>query len=157
MVVIVDGGDEGGGGGGEATASYTVLGSEPTLHAFSPDRIEEAQRISYRADLSGVVYSLTVSAEALKPDNLANLGVVAGIWANNWNENFAVPGVTEIEDGQEVTTLGSINDIVSVAVDSTSGNSTTIVTVQQRDMEPPFFKPIIAQTRSTLDTLEQPG
>src|SRR3954452_12998745 len=118
MVVIVDGGDEGGGGGGEATASYTFLGSEPTLHAFSPDRIEDAQRMSFRADLSGVVYSLTVGSEALKnPGVIAN---VAGIWANNWNENAAVPGVEEIEDGQEVTTLGSLNDIVNVAVTSTS-------------------------------------
>ncbi len=157
MVVIVDGGDEGGGGGGgEATAAYTPLGSEPTLHAFSPDRIEDAQRITYRADLSGVVYSLTVSLEAFNnnPGVIAN---VAGIWANNWNENFAVPGVTEIEDGQEVTTLGSINDVVSVAVDSTSGNSTTILTVRQRDMEPQFFAPLIQKSRAVLDASEQPG
>ncbi len=157
MVVIDDGGGDIGGGGDETTAAYTVLGSEPTLHAFSPDRIEDAQRISYRADLSGVIYSLTVLAEALTPDNIHIVAQVAGIWANRWNQNAAVPGVTEIEDGQEVTTLGSINDIVSVAVDSTSGNSTTIVTVHERDMEPQFFAPIIAQTRATLDTLEQPG
>ncbi len=157
MVVIEPDGGGGATDGGEATAAYTPLNSEPTLHAFSPDRIEDAQRITYRADESGVIYSLTVLAEALKEDNLPNLGVVAGIWANRWNINAAVPGVTEIEDGQEVTTLGSINDIVSVAVESTSGNSTTIVTVKERDMEPQFFAPIIKQTRSLLDALEAPG
>lgn len=155
MVVIVNG-DGGGGGADETTAAYTPLGSEPTLYAFSPDKVEDAQRITYRADQSGVVYSLTVSLEAFN-NNPAVVANVAGIWANRWNINASVPGVTEIEDGQEVTTLGSINDVVQVAVDSTSGHSTTVVTVRQRDMEPQFFKPIIDQARAVLDASEQPG
>ncbi len=157
MVLIEPDGGGDGDGAGEATAAFTQLTSEPTLHAFSPDRIEDAQRITYRADESGVIYSLTVLAEALTELNLPNLGRVAGMWANRWNINAAVPGVQEIEDGQEVTTLGSINDIVSVAVDSTSGNSTTIVTVKDRDMEPQFFEPIINRTRSFLDAMEAQG
>lgn len=155
MVVIVNGDGGGEGGGDETTASYTFLGAEPTLYAFSPDHVEDAQRMSFRADSSGVVYSLTVSGEALKhPDVIAN---VAGIWANNWNENAAVPGVEEIEDGQEVSTLGSVQDVVNVAVTSTSGRSTTIVQVTQRDMEPAFFAPVIKTTRAQLDAIEAGG
>lgn len=148
--------DEGGGIASEAEAPFTFLLSEPTLYAFSPELVEDAQRNTYQADTSGVVYSIVLSGEALRyyrkyPDNL---GTVAGQLAAMWDENRAVPGVTDIIPTQDVSPLGSLYDVAQVAVESTSGRSTAIITVRDQDSRPDIFAPIIADAVKSLDAQE---
>ncbi len=163
MVVITDvGGDVGGDGGGissEAVAPFTFLLSEPTLYAFAPDVVEDAQRNTYQADESGVVYSLVVSGEALKNarKNPGLIATVAGQYASAWNQNWAVPGVVDVAETQDVTALGSLHDVFQVAVESTSGRSTSILTVADQDVRPDVFAGLVADEVKALDAQEKAG
>lgn len=150
--------DEGTGGiGSEVTASFRFLLSEPTLHAFSPELVEDAVRRTYQAEESGVVYSLVVSGEALKglATNPGLIATVAGQLAAVWNQNAAVPGVTDIVETQEVSPLGSIDDVFQVAVESSSGRSTGLLMLKPSLIRPDIFASIITSTVATLNAGEQ--
>ena len=155
-MLILDGS---GGLASEETAPFTFLVSEPTLYAFSPELVEDAQRNTYQADQSGVVFSLVLSGEALKlsrsePDLIAT---VAGQWAAVWDTNRAVVGVTDIQETQEVTALGSLDDVVQVAVESTSGRSTGILQLAPVNYRPDLFAQAVADEIAVLDAQEQAG
>ena len=158
MPVLID--DTGGGAGygtGEAEAPFTFLLAEPPLHAFSPDLVEDAQRRTYQADESGVVYSLLLSGEVYKhfDSNIDLVATVAGQLAATWNANAAVPGVADIVETQTVSPLGSLDDVYQVAVESTSGKSTAIIEVDANDIRSDVFAEIVGTSRASLDAAEQ--
>lgn len=163
MAVILD--DAGGvdvfgdGSSPDATAPFTFRLSEPTLHAFSPDLVEDAQRNTYQADISGVVYSLLLTGEVYKnmAANASLVATVAGQLAATWDANAAVPGVADIVETQEVSPLGSLDDVYQVAVQSTSGRSTLILALTNQQIRPDVFAQIVATNVAALDTLEQGG
>lgn len=153
MVVLTD--VEGGGSGGiasEAEADVTYLGGEPTIHAFSPEKVEQAERFEYQADESGVVFALVVSGEALKfPDLiLTNARQLAA----TLNADYAVDGVTGIAETQDVDDLGSVNDVFNVSVRSTSGKTVQVYTVAPLDMRTDVFAESVKTWRSQLDAYE---
>ncbi len=143
---------DGGGITTDAEADVTVLGGEPTVHAFSPAKIEQAERIYYRADASGVVFALVVSTEAqLHPDLiLTNARQVAA----TLNVDRAVDGITGITETQEVDDLGGINDVFEVAVRSSSGLILQTFTVSPSSMRADVFADLAASWRRSLDALE---
>ncbi len=149
--------DDTGGLGTDATAPFTFLLSEPTLYAFSPELVEDAQRNTYQADASGVVYSLVISGEALKNarTNPDLIPTVAGQLAAQWNENAKVVGVTDIQETQDSTTLGSLYDVFQVAVESTSGRSTSILTLRDQETRADVFAGIVAAEVKSLDAAEK--
>lgn len=150
--------EEGTGGiASDVTAGFTFLQSEPTLHAFSPELVEDAQRNTYQADESGVVYSLVLSGEALKASATGSdlIATVAGQMAAVWNENARVPGVADIVETQETSPLGSLNDIFQVAVESTSGRSTNILTLTPSQIRPDVFAGIVAAQVALLNRNER--
>lgn len=153
MVVLAD--IENGGSGGiasEAEADVTYLGGEPTVHAFSPERVEQAERFEYRADESGVVFALVVSGEALKFPDLILTN--ARQLANTLNVDAAVDGVTGIAETQEVSDLGSVDDVFNVSVRSTSGLTAQIYTVSPMSMRPDVFAGLVKTWRKQLDAYE---
>lgn len=149
--------DDSGGIGSEEEAPFTLLLSEPTLYAFSPELVEDAQRNTYQADASGVVYSLVLSGEALKYQrtNPGLIATVAGQLAAAWNTNAAVPGVVDIQPTQETSALGSLYDVTQVAVESTSGRTTEILTLRDQQVRPDVFASIIAATVKAMDAAER--
>ena len=151
--------DETGGLGSDVEAPFTFLLSEPTLHAFSPDLVEDAQRNTYQADVSGVVYSLVLAGEVYKHlrQNADLVATVAGQLAAVWDTNRAVPGVADIVETQDVSPLGSLDDVYQVAVESTSGRSTSILTVRDQQVRPDVFAKIIAAEVAGLDKQEKAG
>ena len=149
--------DGSGGLSDETTAPFTFLLSNPTLYAFSPELVEEAQRNTYQADDSKVVYSIVVSGNLLdfiRATGSDVLATVAGQWANAWNINRAVPGVADIAETQDASPLGSLYDVVQVAVVSTSGKSTSILTLTDNQLPPDAFAPIIRAEVQRLDAAE---
>ncbi len=158
MAVLLDG--TGGGGintdpGSEETAPFTFGDAEPTVHEFVPGKPEQATRYTYIADASQVGYSLIVSQEAQKfPDLIVT---VAGQLANTWNQNAAVPGVTDIGESQDVKPLGSLVDVYNVAVQSTSGRSEAIITLTDDLIRPDVFATYVSDERARLDKLEGSG
>lgn len=133
----------------DAEASVTLLGGEPTVHAFSPEKVEQATRFEYRADASGVVFALVVSGEALKSPAL--IQTVARQIAAQLNEDRQVPGVVDMEETQIVSPLGSLDDVWNVAITSTNGKVTQIVTFQPLNMRPDLFAQTVAYWRGQLD------
>lgn len=149
--------DDGTGGiASETTAGFTFLFSEPVLHSFTPELVEDAQRNTYRADLSGVVYSLVLAGEVYKNMRVnANLvATVAGQMAAVWDENRALPGVADVVETQDVSPLGSLSDVFQIAVQSDSGRSTAIVTVSDQQVRPDVFATIINAERAALNAQE---
>jgi hypothetical protein len=148
--------DDSGGIASEATAGFRLLLSEPTLHSFTPELTEDAQRNTYQADESGIVYSLVLSGEALRSEKRhpGNVATVAGQWAAVWNENARVPGVFDIVESQETTGLGSMYDVMQVEVKSTSERSTSFLTLRDNAFRPDVFAGIIAAEVKALNAAE---
>lgn len=142
-----------GGGQVDVEADAIFRSGEPTVYEFVAGQPEQATRYTYTAAESLVDFSLVVSGEALKSPKL--IATVARQWAATWNQNAQVPGVTDIAETQEVRPLGSLEDVVQVAVESTSGRSTAIITLRQSDSRPDVFAQRIADERATLDALEK--
>jgi hypothetical protein len=152
VVVLTDeagGTDVGGGGLPEQQDAYIYLGGEPTVHAFTPEHVEQATRFQYQAAQSGVVYSVLASGEALKSPAL--IATVAGQMAHAWNQNALVPGVTDIAETQEVRPLGSLEDVYQIAVESTNGKTGGVLTVEGQNIRPDVFAELVADYRATLD------
>lgn len=149
MLLDDGGGISDGGGGPEAEADVTLLGGEPTVHAFSPEKVEQATRFEYRADASGVVFGLVVSGEALKSPQLVL--TVARQIANSLNIDRNTPGVVDMEETQRVSPLGSVDDIWEVAITNTAGNVTQVYEFSQLAMRPDIFASTVAQFRTQLD------
>lgn len=142
-----------GGGPVDVQADAIFRSAEPTVYEFVTGRPEQATRYTYTAAESLVDFSLVVSGEALKHPQL--IQTVAREWAATWNQNAQVPGVTDIAETQEVRPLGSLVDVVDVAVDSTSGRSTAFIQLGQNELAPEVFAKRIADERATLDALEK--
>ena len=141
-----------GGGAGVGHAAFTFISGEPTLYAFSRDDVENARRNVYQAEESGVVYAVTfVRPELLKP---AEFNDVAGSWAWVWDQNAKVPHVLDIAEDQRVKQLGGVEDVVEVAVSSTSGRSSSTIVLTQDEVWPDTFAQIIAAEVGRLDQIE---
>lgn len=148
--------DETGGIASEAVAPFTPINSEPVLHSFSPELVEDARRNLYRADLSGVVYSLTLAGEVYRnmDANIQLVATIAGQMAAVWDENAGVPGVVDIVLTQETTVLGSVFDYFQVAVQTDSGRFTSIVNVKDQQARPDVFAGIVAAELASLKAQE---
>ena len=139
-------------GEGIGHAPATFLTSEDTLYVFSPDDVESAVRNTYQANTSGVVFVVTfVRPELLKA---AAFGDVAGSWAWVWDQNAAVPGVTDIAVTQRTKPLGGLEDVAEVAITSTSGRSTGTLTLTQADVMPDTFAEKVRAAVARLDAIE---
>lgn len=141
-----------GGGTGEAEAPVTYLGGEPTVHAFSPERVEQAMRFEYRADASGVTFALVVSGEALKSPAL--ILTVARQVAATVNADAAVAGVADMQENQRVSALGSIDDYWDVAITSPSGLTTQVFQFEQSSMRADVFAQTVGAYRNQLAAFE---
>lgn len=149
--------DDGTGGiASEATAGFTFLFSEPALHTFTPELVEDAQRNTYRADLSGVVYSLVLAGEVYKNirTNAQLVATVAGQLAAVWDENAALPGVDDIVETQLQSRLGTMTDAFEVAVVSDSGRSSANIIVRDQQVRPDVFAGIVQAERDALNAQE---
>ncbi len=152
MPVIVDDTGNVVDGGGElpdTEDAYTYLGGEPTVHSFGGEQVEQATRFSYRADQSGVVFTILASGEAL--NNPGVIATVAGQLAHQWNVNATVAGVTDIAESQEVKPLGSLDDVYNVAVESTNGLTGGVLVLATEDTRTDVFAEKVAAYRKTLD------
>jgi hypothetical protein len=149
MLMIEEGGPD------LPVAAYRFIGGEPTIYSITPDRVLQAVRFEYQAVESGVGYALVVAGEGLKDAPL--IAKVAGQWAATWNANAKVPGVEDIAETQEVRPLGALEDVVQVAVSSSSGRLTEILTLDQYDSETSRFAEKVAAERARLDTFEGGG
>lgn len=150
--MVIDDGSGGitdGGGTGEAEADVRLLGGEPTVHAFSPERVEQATRFEYQAIQSGVVFGLVVTNEA--KNSPALITTVARQVAAALNADAAVPGVVDMEETQTVSPLGSVDDVWNIAITSTSGKVTQIFTFGQQSMRSDIFAQNVASLRTQLD------
>ena len=135
----------------DAEAAVRYLGGEPTVHAFSPEKVEQAMRFEYQAVDSGVVFGMIVSTIAAQDPGLIN--TVARQTAYALNQDALVPGVVDMAETQVTQPLGSIDDIWQIAITSTSGLTTQIFNFGQASMRPDIFKGNVEALRANLDAL----
>jgi hypothetical protein len=122
--------------------SYEFLLNEPTIQTLGSDIVRDAMRITYRAQPSGVVFSLLFApVEIWTAQTVADQ---AQLWSDNWNQNALVPGVVGIATTQQVNAAGNLEDVALVTVSSTSGNSTS-----QLELPPREWLPSVAGTTLT--------
>lgn len=151
-------------------AAYEFLTSEATIQIVSTDIVRDAQRVAARASASQVVYTLTFSPYPTDPQGTViwTESVIhdqLSYWAGIWNSNALVRGVAGIGLTQTVDALGQLQDIAIVAVTSTSGNSTTQLTLPPREWLPSVagttltksFPDAVAEAVAQLDAVEAAG
>jgi hypothetical protein len=147
--------------------AYTFEASEQTIQVLSSDIVREAQRVIATAQASGVTYALLFAPYPTDPQGTviwtdAAIQQQLDYWAGIWDQNSAVPGVLGISISQEVDATGRLNDVATVYVSSTSGKSSTSVSLGPREWLPSVagtslttaFPDVIAATRARLDALE---
>jgi hypothetical protein len=108
--------------------------------------------LQFKANNSAVVFSLTAYGAVL--DTPDRIDATAGRWAAFWNEAALTPGVQEIETSQDVKPLGALYDTANVAVESTSGKSTSILTLPEDVLHIEYFVQQVAAFRAKLDAIE---
>lgn len=142
-------------------AGWELLASEPTLQVVSPEIVYDAQRVVARATASGVVFSLLVVNTPVAPDRWQDLAARVeqnlDTWAVFWNSNAKQPGVISIGMSQEVDAAGQLRDVALVIVSSTSGRSTSQLTLHAPQFLPTEFAKPVAAARAALDALEAAG
>jgi hypothetical protein len=143
-------------------AAYSFLVAEPTVQDLGGDIVRDAQRVTARASASGVVFALefapyptdeqgsVIWTSQLIADQLA-------YWAGQWDANSAIPGVLGIGLSQAVNPLGQLRDVAIVVVQSSSGQSTTNLTVDERDFQPGHIEALVQTARAQLDAVEAGG
>ena len=143
-------------------AAYSFLAAEPTVQVLSPDVVRDAQRITGQAAQSGIVFSLTFAPYPTDPTGKviwtdAAIAAQLADWAGKWDTNAAVPGVLGIGLSQDVDPAGLLKDVALVTVASTSGLSTTQLTLYPHDFFPDTFEPRVEAARAQLDAVEAGG
>ena len=110
------------------------LANEPTIQTLGSDILRDAFRVTWQATPSNVVYSLLFAPVEIWTAELVNQQ--GDVWANNWNQNAAVPGVAGITVTQQVDTAGNLQDVAQVTVLSTSGNSSSLINLPPAEWSP---------------------
>jgi hypothetical protein len=146
-------------------AAYAFIGGVPEIQSFGTDITREAQRNTYVALASSVVFSLVFGPwpSAIWTDEA--IRGQASLWAGYWDQNAAVPGVTAIDVTQETDDLGNLHDIARVAIVSTSGLTRSITTVPAKEWLPSVegttlsvsFGDAVRAAIAQLDASEAPG
>lgn len=131
---------------------------EATVQTIGADISRNAQRNTYTATPSGVVFALLFApwpSEIWTPSTVQR---EADIWADRWNQNRAVPGVTGISVTQQTNEVsGNLEDVAFVGVASTTGLNTSQIELPLVDFWPDQFAERIAAERATLDAIEAGG
>lgn len=151
-------------------APYEFLASEPTIQVLSSELVQDAQRITARSIPNGIVYSVLFAPYPTDPTGTViwTPELINGqleYWAGTWNGNSMVPGVLGISLSQEVNALGQLEDVALVAVSSTSGKSSTQLTLGPREWLTSVegttlstsFPEAVARARAQLDAVEAGG
>jgi hypothetical protein len=108
--------------------------NEPTIQTIGADIVRDAFRVTWRALPSGVVYSLLFApVEIWTPARVDEQG---DLWADRWNQNALVPGVAGIAVTQQTDAAQNLVDVAQVTVISTSGNSSSLLSVPPRQWLP---------------------
>lgn len=131
---------------------------EATVQTIGTDIVRNAQRNTYTASPSGVVYALLFApwpSEIWTPQTIQDQ---ANLWEDYWNENSAVPGVTGISVTQQTNPVtGNLEDVVFVGVTSTSGLSTSQIELTIFESLPQNFAGHVQAERAALDAVEAGG
>lgn len=148
-------------------AAYSFLAAEPTVQVLSSEIVRDAQRVTAQAQASGVVYSLVFAPYPTSPQGEVvwtpeSIDSQLAYWAGIWDSNSQVPGVAGISLSQEVDVTGRLEDVAQVYVLSSSGRSSTQLSLGPRSWLPSVagttltqsFPDAVAQARAQLDAVE---
>lgn len=136
----------------------TFVQAEDTVQTIGADVSRNAERITYQANPSGVVYSLLFAPWPSDIWTPKTIQQQADLWETRWNTNRAVPGVTGISVTQQTSEVTSnLEDVAFVGVKSTSGLSTSLVELPLPAFWPDEFAKRIAAERAALDAIEAGG
>jgi hypothetical protein len=151
-------------------AAYTFEASEQTIQVRGEDIVQPAQRVIATAAQSGVTFALEFAPYPTDPQGTviwsdSLIASQLAYWAGIWDQNAQVPGVLGISLSQEVQPTGRLEDIALVYIASTSGKSTTSLTLGPRSWLPSVagttlttsFGDAVASARAQLDALENAG
>lgn len=134
------------------TAAF--IQSEPTIVTLGADVVQDAQRFTYQALPSGVVFSMLVTpwpSQTRTPDLIA---AFANQEADEWNYKAGLPGVVGISIAQQVDGAGNLQDVAQVTVRSASGRSIGAVTITNADFYPARFADRVAEAVAQLNGIE---
>lgn len=131
--------------------AYNFLASEFSTELIGGVEAQDTQRTTFQAAGSGVVFTVTVP----HGDDLAGrTASAAGELASAFDAADKVPGVAALATGQDIDLGGNLTDVVTVAVTSTSGRSSTQITVPLAAVKAGQIDAQVAAARAQLDALE---
>lgn len=101
--------------------AYSFIGSEQVTEILGPTISQQVQEVTAQAVKSGVVFVARFPPELYIYPNEVQLGL--NQLAERFDEWSAIPGVTSIATGQDLTPSNQLHDYTEITVTSTSGKS----------------------------------
>lgn len=132
-------------------SAFSFVASEATTEVSASDEVRDVQRTTLTAQPSGVTFSVMVPSGA---GMAAATAAAATPIAEAFNTAADHPGVAGIFTSQEVNAAGNVTDVAVVTVTSTSGRSSTTVTVPMGTVQGGDISGAVADARAQLDALE---
>src|SRR5437867_1926629 len=135
-----------------------LLLAEATIYTYGSEIVQPAERWTFQASPSGIVYSLVFhpipppagSTTVWTPEAIAQQ---RDEWANLLAGLLALPNVTGVAQTQEIDDLNNLHELTLVSVRSDSGVASRVLSFKTGDILPPSPVPEqIAQAVADLNT-----
>ena len=132
--------------------TFTVVGQYPTVEFLGGIKTRNVIAVGAVTVPHGVYFEVRVSQSTYGATLVA--AALLGP-ASIYEDLYGITGVIGVEWGQGVTAGGELQDVVTITVSSTSGNSTAQLTVPFSQLGPQLHAPQIAALVHELDATEE--
>lgn len=131
--------------------TFKVRGTYPVTETLGGTKTRNMVAVGAVTVPHGVYFEVRVP----QADYTASLTAAALLGpASIYEDLFDIPGVVDVAWSQGATASGQLQDLVTVVVSSTSGDSSDELTVPFVQLGPQLHKPQIAALRAQLDATE---
>lgn len=131
--------------------TYSIVTQYPTVEFIGGTQTQDVSAVGILTKPHGVYAEFRVPQAGMTASivNAAALG-----YADIYETLFTIPGVVGVAWSQQANAVNVLQDVVTITVASTSGNSTATLSVPLVDLGPQLHKPQIAALRKTLNEIE---
>ena len=131
--------------------NFKVVTQYPTIEFLGGSQSQSVMAVGYVSKPNGVYFEQRIARSIYAPSIVKAVGES---YATIFETLFTVPGVSGVEWSQAQIASGALEDQVTIYVSSTSGNSTSSLTVAIAALGPKLHASQIAALRKQLDEAE---
>lgn len=130
---------------------FEVVTQYPTLEFIGGTQTQDVMAIGYRTKGHGVYFEVRIPRAGYTPANVNSTGIG---YSTLIEDIFFTSNVIGVEWTQIPTAAGELQDAYVVTVASNSGNSSSQLTLYDKDLAPAIYEPKIKALIKTVNDAE---